>query len=235
MSNVTQTITKKEENKNENPSILDTFAKFHFDKLSSLLPSKEKIDGANYVYSIDDFPPASVFEVSTNFPALILPVRRTHELRKKLKSIMLSRPRLSVVVELSDSDLDHSNTNHEDDRTLVLSQKNRNMYRKIVLDPQKAGLNSIQNEDGCFDDAKTTAMHHDLKSLLEKEPQSFRLGSHTIVLNYQDWSAEEILTRLLLPEGIKEVPSAFEAVGHLAHGESAEVKTRLYVTFASDT
>ncbi|OEU19275.1 Met_10-domain-containing protein, partial [Fragilariopsis cylindrus CCMP1102] len=36
-------------------------------------------------------------------------------------------------------------------------------------------------------------------------------------LSYEDWTTEEILTRLLVPEGIQEIPSAFEAVGHLAH------------------
>ena len=179
-----------------------------------MLPAKPdgSNGGDNYVYPVDAFPPISAFEVSTEFPALILPVRRTHELRKKLKSIMLNRPRLSVVAELTHSDLDHDDEEKgflSSDKKLKLSQDNRKMYRKIVLDPQKAGL---KNSKDC-----NSEIHHDLKMLLEEEPQSFRLGSHTIVLSYQDWTAEEVLGRLLLPEGVEEVPSAFEAVGHLAH------------------
>jgi len=193
---------------------LDSFSKFSFDGMKSLLPAKPVTGEGDkeYVYPVDAFPPTSAFEVSTEFPALILPVQRTHELRKKLKSVMLSRPRLSVVVKLSESDLD--NGDKKDDKTLTLSQDNQKMYRKIVLDPEKAGL---KKSGGDEIGTSTTSMYLDLKALLEEEPQSYRLGRHTIVLNYQDWTAEEILSRLLLPENVKEVPSAFEAVGHLAH------------------
>ena len=201
---MTSSSDKKEVATAASSSKLDSFSKFTFDDMSSLLPAKPEKSNESYVYPIEAFPPTSAFEISTEFPSLILPVRRTHELRKKLKSIMLSRPRLSVVVELSDSDLDSDDG--QDDVPLRLSNENRKMYRKIVLDPQKAGL----QQNG-------TAMHSDLKALLETEPQSFRLGKHTIVLTYQDWTAEEILGRLLLPEKVKEIPSAFEAVGHLAH------------------
>ena len=199
-------------------SKFDSFSKFTFDDMSSLLPAKPDTNGnenqssENYVYPIEAFPPISAFEISTEFPALILPVRRTHELRKKLKSIMLSRPRLSVVVELSDNDLD--NNDDQDDKPLRLSNENKKMYRKIVLNPQKAGL---QKNSASDNETSSPTIHPDLKALLENEPQSFRLGNHTIVLTYQDWTAEEILGRLLLPEKVKEIPSAFEAVGHLAH------------------
>ncbi len=199
-------------------SVLDSFSKFSFDGMKSLLPAKPVVAGEgdkSYVYPVDAFPPTSAFDVSTEFPALVLPVRRTHELRKKLKPIMLSRPRLSVVVQLSESDLD--NGDKKDDKTLTLCQDNQNLYRKIVLDPEKAGLKQSGTDDNDENGTSTTVMNPDLKALLDEEPQSYRLGKHTIVLTYQDWTAEEILSRLLLPENVKEVPSAFEAVGHLAH------------------
>ena len=219
---------KKEDTGGGSSSIVDSFSKFAFNEMSSLLSVKPDTygekngDGSqknkNYVYPVDAFPPTSAFEMSTEFPALILPVRRTHELRKKLKSIMLSRPRLSVVVELSesdlDSDIDKKSDNGKVDNIMKLSQDNKKMYRKIVLDPQNAGL---EKNKTVKDEVSIATMHPVLKALLEEEPQSFRLGSHTIVLTYQDWTAEEILGRLLLPEDVKEIPSAFEAVGHLAH------------------
>jgi tRNA (guanine37-N1)-methyltransferase len=223
---------KKEDAVIGSSSVFDSFSKVNLEEIPSLLSAIPDTGGAGgengddnetsgnaYVYPADSFPSLSAFEVSTEFPALILPVRRTHELRKKLKSIMLSRPRLSVVVEVSDCDLD-DNTKEEKSssgsKTLKLSGENRKQYRKLVLDPQKAGLNH-KTGDSTNDAKATTTMNSDLKDLLENEAESFRLGSHTIVLTYQDWTAEEILGRLLLPEGVKEVPSAFEAVGHLAH------------------
>jgi tRNA (guanine37-N1)-methyltransferase len=157
------------------------------------------------------------------FPALIVPVRRTHEVRKKFKSIMLSRPLLSVIVELSDNDAE---------LYLSSSNENRKDYRKIVLDPKRSGIcisslstssssptdiGNNDNDNDNDDNNKYTKTNEILKSLLEEENNSVRLGRHTITLSYDDWTTEEILTRLLLPEGIKEIPSAFEAVGHLAH------------------
>ena len=149
------------------------------------------------------------------FPALIVPVRRTNELRNKLKSIMLSRPLLSVIVELSDAD---------DGELLYLSgaNENRKAYRKIVLDPKRSGIICIPSSTSYNNDNSNnnTKMNDILKSLLEEEEDygnNCRLGRHTITLSYEDWTTEEILTRLLVPEGIQEIPSAFEAVGHLAH------------------
>merc|ERR1711957_571629 len=58
---------------------------FNFDTSSSLLPPKpltslddnENDDDNSYVYPVTDFPQISSFELSMNFPALIVPVRRT--------------------------------------------------------------------------------------------------------------------------------------------------------------
>lgn len=38
---------------------------------------------------------------------------------------------------------------------------------------------------------------------------------HTVKLDYDYWTAHEVLTRLL-PEGM-DIPSSFETVGHIAH------------------
>jgi tRNA (guanine37-N1)-methyltransferase len=233
-------MTKKKRNKSEkntnDDSSVPSFSIFDFVTLSSLLPPKPPVSSSSsstivdgnendnikystkdnsYVYPVTDFPPTSSFEVSMEFPALIVPVRRTNELRNKLKSIMLSRPLLSVIVELSD----------DDDDLYLRAHENRKIYRKIVLDPKRSGIcipssSSTSSTDiGNNDNANNTKMNNILKSLLEEENNSnnCRLGSHTITLSYDDWTTEEILTRLLLPEGIKEIPSAFEAVGHLAH------------------
>jgi tRNA (guanine37-N1)-methyltransferase len=237
---------KSEKNTNDNDSSVPSFSIFDFVTLSSLLPPKplvasvssssssstiingneknenskysnSKDDNNNsYVYPVTDFPSISSFEVSMEFPALIVPVRRTNELRNKLKSIMLSRPLLSVIVELSDAD---------DGELLYLSgaNENRKVYRKIVLDPKRSGIICIPSSTSYNNDNSNnnTKMNDILKSLLEEEEEDYgnncRLGRHTITLSYEDWTTEEILTRLLVPEGIQEIPSAFEAVGHLAH------------------
>jgi tRNA (guanine37-N1)-methyltransferase len=236
---------KSEKNTNDNDSSVPSFSIFDFVTLSSLLPPKplvasvssssssstiingneknenskysnSKDDNNNsYVYPVTDFPSISSFEVSMEFPALIVPVRRTNELRQKLKSIMLCRPLLSVIVELSDAD---------DGELLYLSgaNENRKVYRKIVLDPKRSGISCIPSSTSYNNDnsSNNTKMNDILKSLLEEEEDygnNCRLGRHTITLSYDDWTTEEILTRLLVPEGIQEIPSAFEAVGHLAH------------------
>jgi len=185
---------------------------------ADLLPLKPNSDDADkYVYPITAFPPRSAFEVSKEFPALILPAKRTNQVRNQLKSIMLVRPRLSVVVEVSDSDLDPEE-DREGGPEWKLTRDNRREYRKIVLHPHRAGLEETDKTNDKRQRENTTKpMHPILQSLLKDEPQSFRLGKHTISLSYDDWSAEEILKRMLVPCGIDEVPSSFEAVGHLAH------------------
>ena len=87
---------------------------------------------ADYVYPIDAFPPTDKFDISLSVPALVIPAKRTNELRKSLKSIMMQRPRLKVVVEVGVSE---DNLPKDDETGTSLKPQ---QCRKLVLDPQKA-------------------------------------------------------------------------------------------------
>jgi tRNA (guanine37-N1)-methyltransferase len=77
-------------------------------------------DDAAYVYPVSSFPPLSEFEISFKCPALIVPSRRTAEYRKKLKSVLLNKPKVKVVFPLSESDE-------------ALNGEDRRNYRKLLL------------------------------------------------------------------------------------------------------
>lgn len=97
-------------------------------------------------------------------------------------------------------------------------------YRKLVL-----GLRRGQLEEHIQQLQETSNITHSadsangvgkldnnemilLKSLLDSG-EAF-IGRHTFHLTYDDYTAEELLRRLL---PVKELPSAFEIIGHLAH------------------
>ena len=66
---------------------------------------------------LSQFPDISVFAKSTTYPALIIPVKRTAELRKSLSSVLLHRPKIKNVYANNDDDGDDTT------RKLVLSSK----------------------------------------------------------------------------------------------------------------
>ena len=221
----------------------------------------------DFVFPVTDFPPMSSFTVSKTFPALIVPVRRTNEIRKILKSIILSRPGLSVVVKLTENDdgehhheviptvknnniydkNDNNSNSNSNNIFLKLTSENRKDYRKIILDPKLSGIVCSNTDDASGNVNGTTMINStnvnkDLKLLLiaaanvEDDNDNVNdddntknvasknnnsclcyLSHHKITLAYDDWTTDEILTRLLAPEGITEIPSSFETVGRLSH------------------
>ncbi|KAL3916664.1 MAG: hypothetical protein SGILL_005074, partial [Bacillariaceae sp.] len=174
-----------------------------------------------YVYPTSAFPSLEKFDVSLKVPALIIPAKRTNEIRKRLKPIMLQRPRLRVVVEV----VSNSNNNNDDNdkqeslrRRLLPMDLPANQCRMLVLDPLQVKLMT-----GCDDDDRDHQAspqdipHHPLLQplLSGQKEEAMMMTVHTIELKYQDWTADELLRRLLPPE--LEIPSAFEVVGSLAH------------------
>jgi tRNA (guanine37-N1)-methyltransferase len=125
------------------------------------------------ILPISKFPPLDVFQTSIEYPALVVSVRRTAELRKVLSSVLLHRPKIKNVYE------------NPDDSTT----------RKLVLNSDEA----LQDEN--------------VKALLSSDCTQ---SSHTLAFTYADCTVDEVL-RKLLPSSIKELPSAFEIVGSIAH------------------
>lgn len=75
-----------------------------------LLPSHDE-----QVIPLSKFPALSVFKTSTTYPALIVPVRRTAELRRSLSKVLLHLPKTKNV---------HDNPDDQSTRKLVLSSDN---------------------------------------------------------------------------------------------------------------
>ena len=147
-----------------------------------------------YIYPVSEFPPCSVFELSLKHPALIVPARRTAELRNKLTHVMLHRHKTKSVYPLSDADpippVAAAATCGND--SIPANAK----FRKLVL----------VNRPNIFQDDDV------IQALIDSNECC--KADHEISVSYSDWTVDEVL-RKLLP--VEEVPSAFEIIGHLAH------------------
>jgi tRNA (guanine37-N1)-methyltransferase len=135
------------------------------------------------IYPVTDFPDKRLFEERTTYPALIIPVRRTAELRRMLSHVVLRRPKTKNVYVTAED--------NPDQRILVLDNAN-------IKDGDK---------DTVFHDSK-------VMELLQSE--DCEKAVYTIKVEYHDFTVDEIL-RKLLPSQIKEIPSAYETIGSLAH------------------
>ena len=135
-----------------------------------------------------------LFHETIVHPAIIVPSRRTAELRKSLKHVLMDRPKMRDVYEVPPSEL--------------LEGENAKSVRKLVL---KLTLNG--NKDVYDDEALQSVPGGDSSSA---GGDSIRRSTHAIEISYGHFSVDEIL-RKILPDSIREVPSSFEVAGHLAH------------------
>jgi tRNA (guanine37-N1)-methyltransferase len=140
------------------------------------------------IYPETDFPDKSLFEESLEYPALIIPVRRTAELRRLLSHVVLRRPKTKNVYTTTED--------NPAQRILVLD--NANMDIKYT---------NVKDKDTVFEDPK-------VKELLQSG--DCEKAEYTIKVEYHDFTVDEIL-RKLLPTEIQEIPSAYETIGKLAH------------------
>ena len=132
--------------------------------------SAEDAANAEPLRSLSDFPDQASFTTQLSYPAVIAPVKRIAELRKKLSKVLLRLPRVTNVYP-AESDTE---------RVLVLADK-EGLSDALVIE------------------------------LLTGE---CRATEQTIELSYEYMTTEDILKKIL---PVDEVPSSFEAVGHLAH------------------
>lgn len=70
----------------------------------------------SFVHPTSNFPPLSIFESEVKHSALIIPAKRTTELRKDLKDVILNRPKTKSIYQVEDEDIDDPSA-----------------YRKLVL------------------------------------------------------------------------------------------------------
>jgi len=154
---------------------------------SSSLPLSPPNSGETTAIPVSHFPDLSFFSRSTTYPALIVPVKRTAELRNSLSDVLLHRPKIKNVY-----------TNLDDVA---------NTTRKLVL----------QGDEALEDPRVKALLSGDKKSCSEGISNAVVTKSHhTITLTYADCTVDEIL-RQVLPPSITELPGAFEIVGSIAH------------------
>lgn len=127
----------------------------------------------SFVHPPSDFPPLDIFQEAVEYPALLIPARRTAEIRKELAHVLMSRPRTRNIYS------------YDQDKSL----------RKIVL----------QNDPDVYNDPV-------VQSIMEKD--NAKRSTFTLQTSYADWTAEQVLKKLL---PVSEIPCAFETVGHIAH------------------
>jgi tRNA (guanine37-N1)-methyltransferase len=173
----------------------DTVAAQDDEQVMSVLPLKVPSD-PTFVYPVSAYPPRSQFQVSVTHPALIIPARRTAELRRKLSHVLMHRPKLRDVYALDETDPCPKIHNNN-------SESDRSQFRKIVLKSK--------------DDNEKDEVQELLMPLLQEE--GIVESTHVVTLGYEHWSVEQILRQILPLSQFKEkeVPSSFEIVGHVAH------------------
>lgn len=202
----------------------------------ALLSSKN----SHLVYPISSFPPLSAFDVSMRYHAIIVSKTQTHQILKRLnKRILLHRPRLRVVFDLSDEEISQALDTQRHDGTdadrssFSPSNASAANFRKIVL---KYLVDNITDEnDHDRDQTRRQKMRSYVESMVDHDPSTVAKNAsgqkesrsssnplkiigwteHTISLSYDDWTSDEVL-KCLLPHGC-EVPSSMEQIGQIAH------------------
>jgi tRNA (guanine37-N1)-methyltransferase len=187
-----------------NPKTLSLLDVVQDESMQPLLPPIP-LDEDTFTYPVTAFPPLSSFDISLKVPTLSIPAKWTNELLKKLHSILLRRPRCKIVLEVE--------TNNQSLLPMVDGKvSSPKQCRKLVLNP------SLIKVKTHYDDTPTinNCQVHPLLAPLLTSHQAF-LEESTMKFTYSDWTTDEIFHRLLQPQGIEEIPSAFEVIGNLAH------------------
>ena len=155
---------------------------------------------SKFTYGLSHFPSKELFETNTTYAALIIPSKRTSDIRKLLIEFLLHRPKTKNVYKI---DEDEGDTNTE---------------RKIVLG------STLNEKESIFD---TNSVIKDL--LLEKDVNGntdiIRKSKFCLKTIYDDFTVEEALRKILPWEELSTdndnneflIPSAFETIGHIAH------------------
>jgi tRNA (guanine37-N1)-methyltransferase len=134
--------------------------------LFSTLPVPLPAD-AGTIYAVADFPDTSLFEEHFEYPALVIPVRRTAELRRVLAHVVLRRPKMRGVYATAD--------NNPDQRILVLEN----------------------NNDKKTDQNESNDVFQDPKVMELLQSGDCQQTSYTIRIPYSDFTVDEILRKLL--------------------------------------
>jgi len=150
------------------------------------LPIEHPADIAT-VFDASAFPDLDLLKQTCDYPALVIPAKRTAAFRKKLRDYLLHRPGFKTIfIDPEDSS------------------------RRILL------LRHLdQNTKGRGGDTMSTFSDPGLRAALnDVECNDIEESSHSVSIGYEDLNTEEVL-RKIIP--LCEIPTSFETVGTIAH------------------
>ena len=205
-------------------------------QLASKSCNGQRLPSSSFVFPVSSFPPLANFDVTIQCHAIIVSKQQTHKILKRLnnKGVMIKhRPRLRVVFDITDNELAIAVRN-EVTTTSAEAAAAAAELRKIVLKYPVIPDRKTDSENDHTSEEEEKKMKSYVQSLLvdkkldlpyDSKSNSTSLSgqilkivgwtTHTISLSYEDWTADEVLKRLL--PNTCEIPSSMEQIGHIAH------------------
>lgn len=160
-------------------------------KSASITQGETKI-----IYDVETyFPPMSFFKEEVIHPAIIIPARRTGEIRKKLKAVLMYRAKVKHIYPVPEN---------ANERKLVLALR-------LPPSDEKSTDKEKENNDDVYS-------YPPLKELLSNQTGNIRKSTFTFQTSYNHLNVEETLRKIIPSSGDEDIPgSSFEMIGSLIH------------------
>jgi len=152
----------------------------------------------HYVFPQSTISPSfkALLETKVNHPSLIIPARLTSHFRKSLKSILMSKPKLKDVYPLESDDI-IENVDPKTERKIVFTDSIQDIFNHPLVLP-------LLKKDCCSESYDPSC-------------SNIRKSNHKVILSYNHYTVEQIVSKILPPTLHKEIPSSFEVIGMIAH------------------
>ena len=174
-------------------------------------------DDPSFIYPISSFPPLSAFEIKKNFPAIIVPSRRIGELRKKLGSYILNRPKVKVVFALSESDHSPNGDEPRNYRKLLLEDR-PDIYESNEIAQLLSTKECCKGEHELVQSYSNWSVYEVLKRILPvacEIPSAFEQIGHLAHINLRDelLPFKYIIGKVLLDKNSPRIKTVVNKVG----------------------
>ena len=160
---------------------------------------------------LSQFPDISVFAKSTTYPALIIPVKRTAELRKTLSSVLLHRPKIKNV---------YANQDDDTTRKLVLSSEdawqNDQVQALLLEDCTKSSHTITLTYNDCTVDE---ILRQVLPASFRELPAAFEVVGRIAHLNLRDelLPYKYIVGKVILDKNAPRIQTVVNKLGTIAN------------------
>jgi tRNA (guanine37-N1)-methyltransferase len=210
------------------PNQSEAYRKSGNDETSSIVAQASK-DRSNplipvpvdptHVYPVTSFPSLSVFEISLKHPALVVPARRTADIRRELKHAILYRPKLKCVYPLLDLDQTPSDDNPRTSYRKIVLVNRPDIYEDQVL------KDLLESSECCKEDHLITVGYADwtvdevLKQLLpvEEVPSAFEIIGHLAHINLREelLPYKYLIGKVLLDKNAPRIKTVVNKIGSI--------------------